>query len=67
MSKSSPYGPQMTTSAKRWLMKDRYYLMVGPLILVLGVSGASSEPSSVFLTWTAAVVLGALTLNRIIP
>ncbi|WP_159850350.1 hypothetical protein [Brevundimonas sp. G8] len=48
-------------------MKDRYYLIVGPMLLVLSVSAASSEPSSVALTWVAGALFAGLTINRIIP
>lgn len=67
MPKRSPYGPQMTFSEKRQMLKDRFHLLIGPLVLCLAVSGASSEPSSVFLAWTVGIALAALVLNRLIP
>jgi len=67
MPKRSPYGPQMTFPEKRQMLKDRFHLLIGPLVLCLAVSGASSEPSSVFLAWTVGTALVALVLNRLIP
>ncbi|MET3834814.1 hypothetical protein ABIB58_000133 [Brevundimonas sp. UYEF29] len=49
------------------MLKDRFHLLIGPLVLCLAVSGASSEPSSVFLAWTVGAALVALVLNRLIP
>lgn len=51
---------------KRQLLKDRYYLMVGPLVLLVGVSLGSSEPSSTVLAWVAGVLLAGLTVNRLV-
>lgn len=45
--------------------KERYHLMVGPLVLVLGVS--LSDPSSGLLGWVTGISLAALTINRILP
>jgi hypothetical protein len=42
-------------------LRDRYYLTVGPLILLLGLGLASSA----VLAWTAGIVLALLTLNKI--
>jgi len=67
MPQSSPYGPQMTWRERRQTLKDRYYLIVGPMLLVLSLSAASSEPSSVALTWVAGALFAGLTINRIIP
>jgi hypothetical protein len=39
---------------------ERYYLMVGPLLLVIGV-GSNGSP---FLTWTAVSLLSLLTINK---
>ncbi|WP_168189928.1 hypothetical protein [Brevundimonas sp. SGAir0440] len=57
----------MTFPEKRQMLKDRFHLLVGPLVLCLAVSGASAEPSSVFLAWTVGIALVALILNRLIP
>lgn len=57
----------MTWREKRQMLKDRYSIMVGPALLMLSVSAASSEPSSVALTWVAAALFAGLTINRIIP
>ena len=67
MPKRSPYGPQMTFPEKRKFLNDRLHFFAGLLTPCLVVSGTSSEPSSVFLTWTAVVALFALVLNRVIP
>ncbi|WP_417232010.1 hypothetical protein [Brevundimonas sp.] len=67
MKTASPYGRQMTLSDKRQFLKSRYYLMVGPLVLVLGVSLGSAEPSSVYLAAVAGLWLAVLTINRILP
>lgn len=65
--KALPHGPQMTFPEKRQMLKDRFHLLIGPLVLVLAVSGSSSEPSSVFLAWTVGIALVALVLNRLVP
>ncbi|QSF53054.1 hypothetical protein [Brevundimonas fontaquae] len=57
----------MTFPEKRQMLKDRFHLLIGPLVLVLAVSGSSSEPSSVFLAWTVGIALVALVLNRLVP
>lgn len=67
MPKSSPYGPQMTWREKRRTLKDRYYLIIGPMLLILSVSVASSDHSSITLTWVTAVLFAGLTINRILP
>lgn len=51
---------------KRQLLKDRYYLMVGPLTLVLGLSLSSSDLASTRLAWITGALLVALTVNRIV-
>ncbi len=66
MTKSSPsLGHPLTTHQKRQFLKDRYYLMVGPLLLLLGVSLPSSEPTSTVLAWVAGILLAALTVNQL--
>ena len=67
MPKSSTYGPQMTWREKRRTLKDRYYLIIGPMLLILSVSAASSDPSSITLTWVTAALFAGLTINRILP
>ncbi|CAN5350365.1 hypothetical protein BH09PSE1_BH09PSE1_25130 [soil metagenome] len=54
----------MTWTEKRLLMKRRYHLVVGPMVLLLAVSLASSEPSSVLLASLSGFLLVALTINR---
>jgi len=56
----------MTMRQKRQFLKDRYYLMAGPLLLLLGVSLGSSEPSSTVLAWVAGGLLAGLTVNRLV-
>ena len=62
---SSPFGHPLTTYQKRRFLKDRYYLMVGPLLLLLGVSLASPEPLSIVLAWVSGILLVGLTVNRL--
>jgi len=45
------------------LLRDRYPLFLGPLILLLGV-GIGSSP---LLAWMAGVILCAMTINRLVP
>ncbi|WP_284222543.1 hypothetical protein [Brevundimonas denitrificans] len=61
------FGRPLTMRQKRQLLKDRYHLMVGPMLLVLGVSLATSEPSSMVLAWVAGTFIFGLTVNRIVP
>jgi hypothetical protein len=56
----------MTTKQKRHFFKDRYALMVGPLLLLLGVSLASANPYSDLLAWVSGFTLTALTVNRLV-
>ena len=51
-----------TLKGRLRLLGKRYYLMVGPLLLVIGV-GSNSSP---FLTWTAVSLLSFLTINKAI-
>lgn len=66
---NAPFGSNrpLTTKQKRQFLKDRFYLMVGPLVLLLGVSLTSSEPSSAVLAWMAGGLLAGLTVNRLVP
>ena len=59
-------GSPLTMRQKRQLLKDRFHLMVGPLILVLGLSLSSSDLASTGLAWIAGALLVALTINRIV-
>jgi len=45
------------------LLRDRYHLLVGPLLILLG-AGIGSSP---LLAWTAAVILFAMTINKLVP
>ena len=56
----------MTTHQKRQFLKDRYHLMAPPLLLLLGVSLASSEPSSALLAWVSGAVFAGLTINCLV-
>ena len=67
MKKDSPFSPPMTMSQKRLFFKERYRVMVGPLVLLLGVSLASSEPASGLMVWVAGLILAVTTINRIVP
>jgi hypothetical protein len=60
-----PFGHPLTTHQKRQFLKDRYYLMAGPLLLLLGVSLTSPEPSSFVLAWVSGILLVGLTVNRL--
>ena len=63
---SSMTGRPLTLGQKRQFLKDRYYIMAGPLLLLLGVSLASSEPMSTVMAWVAGVLFVALTVNRFV-
>ena len=52
----------MTMHEKLQLLRDRYFLMVAPLVLVLGIAW-SRAPA---LAWTAGILLAALTINKVI-
>lgn len=56
----------MTAAEKRQYLKDCYHLMVGPLLLLLGVSLSSSDSSSTVLAWVSGVLLVVLTANRLV-
>jgi hypothetical protein len=56
----------MTTKQKRQFFKDRYALMLGPVLLLLGVSLWSSNPYSDLLAWVSGFMLAALTVNRFV-
>jgi len=56
----------LTTQQKRQFFKDRYALMMAPLLLLVGVSLASSEPSSALLAWVSAILTTGLTVNRLV-
>jgi hypothetical protein len=51
-----------TLKGRLRVLRERYYLMVGPLLLVIGV-GSNGSP---FLTWTAVSLLSLLTINKAI-
>jgi len=48
---------------KLQLLRDRYYLVAGPLLLLVGVGAGTSS----LLFWVAAVLLVALTANKLVP
>jgi hypothetical protein len=45
------------------LLRDRYYVLAGPLLLLLGIGFASAP----FLAWAAGILLLLLTVNVLIP
>ena len=52
-----------TLAERLQLLRDRYYMLVGPLVLLFGVGSRSSA----LLAWTAGVLLLLLTLNVLHP
>jgi|GEM_PF-3102800 len=56
----------MTAKQKRQFFKDRYALMVAPLVLLLGVSLGSANNYSDLLAWISSVMLAGLTVNRLV-
>jgi hypothetical protein len=52
-----------TLAERLQLLRDRYYVFVGPLLLLLGVGLGSSA----ILVWTAGALLVLLTLNVLLP
>ena len=54
---------QTTLSERLQLLRDRYYILFAPLVLLLGIGLASSA----ILAWTAGVLLVLLTLNLLVP
>jgi hypothetical protein len=50
-------------SGRLQLLRDRYYIMVGPLVLMFGI-GISSSP---VLAWTAGILLVLMTVNVLVP
>ena len=53
----------MTLKERLQLLRDRYHLFLGPLILLLGV-GIGSSP---LLAWPAGVILCVMTINKLVP
>jgi hypothetical protein len=45
------------------ILRDRYYIMVGPLVLLFGI-GVGSSP---VLAWTAGILLVLMTINVLVP
>ncbi len=45
------------------LLRDRYYLMAGPLLMLVGI-GLASAP---ILAWTSGPLLVLLTVNMLVP
>jgi hypothetical protein len=62
----STFGRPLTAQQKRQFFKDRYPVMVAPLLLLLGVSLGSSAPASTVLAWVAGAALVGLTINRLV-
>jgi len=60
------FARPLTTKQKRHFFKDRYALMVGPLMLLLCVSLASANPYSDLLAWVSGFALAAFTVNRLV-
>lgn len=60
-------GPMLdgeTTLPERLqLLRDRYYIIAGPLVLLLGI-GLGGSP---VLAWVAGVLLALLTINLLLP
>ncbi len=54
----------MTWTEKSACLRDRYACLVGPLILLTGVSANSHSPSAPMLTGEAGLLLILLTVNR---
>ena len=45
------------------LLRDRYVIMLGPLVMVLAM-GLKSSP---LLAWTAGIILLGMTVNKLLP
>ena len=56
----------MTALEKSRMLRDRYAVMIGPLLLLMGVSLGSKTSAAPVLGCTAAVVLVAVTANWIL-
>ena len=54
---------ETTLSERLQLLRDRYYILFAPLVLLLGIGLGSSA----ILAWTAGVLLVLLTLNLLVP
>ena len=48
---------------KLQLLRDRYYLTAGPLLLLLGIGAGTSR----LLFWVAAILLIVLSANKLAP
>ena len=54
---------ETTFSERLHILRDRYYIMVGPLVLLLGIGLSGSA----LLAWVAGVLLALLTINVLLP
>ena len=54
---------EITLRERLQLLRDRYYVLLPPLVLLLGIGLGSSA----ILAWTAGVLLVLLTVNLVIP
>lgn len=52
-----------TFSERLQILRDRYYILAGPLLLLLGVGLGGTA----ILAWVAGVLLALLTLNVLLP
>ena len=52
-----------TLAERLQLLRDRYYIIVGPLLLLLGI-GLGGSP---VLAWTAGILLVLMTVNVLVP
>lgn len=59
------YGHQETSGLpeRLQLLRDRYYLTAGPLVLLLAI-GLGNAPG---LAWTSGLLLVLLTVNMLVP
>lgn len=53
----------LTFTERLQVLRDRHYLAIGPLVLLIAV-GRSTSPA---LFWVATTMFIALTLNKVVP
>jgi hypothetical protein len=53
----------LTVSERLQVLRDRYYLTLGPLVLLIAVGHATSPA----LFWVATTMFIALTINKVVP
>ena len=54
---------ETTLPERLHILRDRYYIMAGPLVLLLGIGLGGSA----LLAWVAGVLLALLTVNVLLP